>query len=242
MGRLPGGRPIVMSMLRPEHRTILAVLGLAALGQGARVALLPADAPPGQVGVHVGGPPGRPLAHRDSATRLARPLGPGERVDFDRAGAADLARVPGIGPRLARQIVADRERRGPFGGLAGLDRVPGVGPGLLARLEGVAAFSAPSMSGAPGPVQISAPASVRSFHSSASGGRVAGRQSVTDLNAADSIALLGLPGIGPGRAREILAWRALHGPFRSVHDLARVPRVGERVAQRVWREVYRPDP
>src|SRR5690606_39434981 len=37
-------------------------------------------------------------------------LGP---VDMDRADAAELERLPGIGPALARRIVADREQHGP---------------------------------------------------------------------------------------------------------------------------------
>jgi competence protein ComEA len=49
----------------------------------------------------------------------------------------ELEALPGIGPALARRIVADRESQGPFATVAALDRVPGIGPALLARLEGL---------------------------------------------------------------------------------------------------------
>jgi competence protein ComEA len=62
-------------------------------------------------------------------------------VDPDRASAAELERLPGVGPALAARIVADRERRGPFGSLAGLDRVSGIGPHLLERLGPAVTFS-----------------------------------------------------------------------------------------------------
>ena len=54
-------------------------------------------------------------------------------VDLDRADPEDLAVVPGLTPRLAVAVVADRARRGPFTSLDDLQRVRGIGPGRLAR-------------------------------------------------------------------------------------------------------------
>jgi len=47
-----------------------------------------------------------------------------------------------------------------------------------------------------------------------------------DINRADADALQALPGIGPALARQIVAYRAAHGPFRESGDLLRVPRIG----------------
>jgi competence ComEA-like helix-hairpin-helix protein len=47
-----------------------------------------------------------------------------------------------------------------------------------------------------------------------------------DLNRADSLALLGLPRIGPAKASAILAWRRAHGRFRCVEDLLEVGGIG----------------
>jgi competence protein ComEA len=58
-------------------------------------------------------------------------------LNVNRASAVELEGLPGIGPSLARRIVADREARGPFATIEALDRIPGIGPGLLARLGGL---------------------------------------------------------------------------------------------------------
>ena len=68
------------------------------------------------------------------------PRGP---TDIDTADSIALAALPGVGPALARRIIADRAARGPFGGAAALDLVPGVGPKLLERLAPHVTFSGP---------------------------------------------------------------------------------------------------
>jgi competence protein ComEA len=59
----------------------------------------------------------------------ARPL-----IDINRATAAELERLPGVGPALARRIVAYRDSVGSFGSVDQLQRVKGIGPALVARL------------------------------------------------------------------------------------------------------------
>jgi competence ComEA-like helix-hairpin-helix protein len=58
----------------------------------------------------------------------------GPALNLNRATVVDLEALPGIGPSLARRIVADREARGPFATVQTLDRIPGIGPALVARL------------------------------------------------------------------------------------------------------------
>ena len=50
-----------------------------------------------------------------------------EPVDINRAAAEDLAKLPGIGPELARRIVAFREKHGPFRRVEDLLAIRGVG-------------------------------------------------------------------------------------------------------------------
>jgi competence ComEA-like helix-hairpin-helix protein len=58
------------------------------------------------------------------------------RVPVNTATAAELERLPGVGPGLARAIVADRTRNGRFRTAADLARVRGIGPALVERLKG----------------------------------------------------------------------------------------------------------
>lgn len=50
---------------------------------------------------------------------------------------------------------------------------------------------------------------------------------VVDLNTADQTALETLPGIGPGLAGRIIAWRDEHGRFTAVEDLLDVSGIGD---------------
>jgi len=61
--------------------------------------------------------------------------GPPRVVDLNRAAAPDLEALPGIGPVLARRIIAYRDRHGPFHRVEDLLQVEGIGPKLLARLR-----------------------------------------------------------------------------------------------------------
>ena len=54
-------------------------------------------------------------------------------IDVNGATPEDLAGVPGLSPRLAIEVVADRARRGAYGSPDELIRVRGIGPGRLAR-------------------------------------------------------------------------------------------------------------
>jgi len=62
-------------------------------------------------------------------------------VDLDIATAEQIESLRGIGPSLAKRIVADRDSLGPFGSLAELQRVKGVGPKLAARIDSTVTFS-----------------------------------------------------------------------------------------------------
>jgi competence protein ComEA len=52
---------------------------------------------------------------------------------------------------------------------------------------------------------------------------------LTDLNSATLAELDALPGIGPVLAQRILDWRAAHGRFADVEELAEVPGIGDSV-------------
>ncbi len=129
---------------RDERRALLFLFGAAALGAGVKAVRAGADAAPGAALIAGGLAEGNIAAQESSAARalaMARPLEPGEHVDLDHADAAEIERLPRIGPQLARRIVDERASGGPFGSLEGLSRVHGVGPTIAKGLERQVTFS-----------------------------------------------------------------------------------------------------
>lgn len=57
------------------------------------------------------------------------------RLDLNRATAAELEALPGLGEKLARAIIEDRKKNGHFSSVDELDRVPGIGPATIAGLR-----------------------------------------------------------------------------------------------------------
>ncbi len=203
-------------MSRSERRAVLTLMALAVLGHGVRLVLVhPGDAPgavvllPGADGDSLG-------AHRDRVAKLMRPLEEGERIDLDVATAQELNRLPRIGPGLAKRIIADRAQRGPFGSLEALERVSGIGPAVLGAVGPFAVFSAPMGAPVAPPGPMEGPA-----------------DRLVDVNRASRQELQSLPGIGPARAADLVAYRELHGPFATLESLTAVPGIGPGIVARL---------
>jgi DNA uptake protein ComE-like DNA-binding protein len=156
-----------------------------------------------------------PSAQRARAAAHTAEVGEGEVIDVDRASAAELARLPGVGPRMAQKIVAERGRGGAFGGAACLDtRVAGIGEGFLRKAGAHLSFSG-------GPCVDGGGQEGRGHAAPRRGGGGACPE-IVDLNRAGRGELECLPGIGPARAESILALRARRGGFGSVDELGGV--------------------
>ena len=56
-------------------------------------------------------------------------------ISLNRADAAALQDLPGVGPVLAERIVAHREQNGPFSQVEDLLQVPGIGEAKLASIR-----------------------------------------------------------------------------------------------------------
>ena len=67
-------------------------------------------------------------------------------LDPNTADLASLIELPGVGPALARRIVAARDA-GLLRSLDDLDRIPGIGPRLLERIAPLVRFPAEDAAG-----------------------------------------------------------------------------------------------
>lgn len=225
----------------PERRALLLLLGLAIAGQAVRhLATRPGEAA-GGVQILSVLPPGSPSAQRDSTMQQARPLAPGERIDVNAAGAAELARLPRVGLSLAKAIVAHREATGPFGGPAGLDRVAGIGPALLRTLEPHLSFGGRTGEQAANAVRAEIGTTFAPAPSGAATAPETGRRGAAlNVNQATAVELERLPGIGPNLARRIVADREARGPFATVQALDRVAGIGPALLARLGTLVTAP--
>jgi competence protein ComEA len=224
-----------------ERKALLLLMSVAVVGHLVLAWTRRPDpsAPPGDV--RLLGPSGgnNPAGHRDSSAQAGRPVGPGERIDLDRAGPAELMRLPRIGAGLARRIAEERAAHGPFGSLEGLRRVAGVGDAMLAAIGEHAEFSAAGeVSGAPPPLS---PTPVASHESSVSAvpertdgvAPAPSSPQPVDLNQGTEAEFERLPGIGPSLARRIVQYRSRHGAFLAVDSLVHVPGIGPATLARI---------
>jgi len=198
---------------RDDRRAVWILVALALVGVAVRWVGTPG--PPGAVAFRsVAGL--RPSQDSVAAisVRIARPLRRGERIDVDRASPEDLTRLPRIGPALARRIVEERERGGPFGSASGLIRVAGIGPKTLDALVSYVTFSGQQVNSSGATSRTKIP-----------------------INKATVEQLADLPGVGPVRARAIVAYRRMHGRFQRLDDLTRVPGIGPVTVRRLMDRV-----
>lgn len=228
-------------MQRGERLALGTLLTVTLLGHGIRlIALGPADAP-GSFSLLAGPGPADVAQHRARSARAGRPVGAGETIDVNAASAAELARIPGLGPRLAQLIVRRRAETQGFLAVGDLDRIEGIGPRLLASLaprirfgdtarvrarrgpveQAPAANQVQSVFEPPQPVRPPLVVVPGQRRRRASGGGPDG--ALVHLNSATQKDLETLPGVGPTRARAILAYRQANGPFAAVTDLGKVP-------------------
>ncbi len=96
--------------------------------------------------------PRKPASRGSSGGRRAPPVPGSERAREERAAAplvinvniataAELERLPRIGPALAARILARRNTHGPFTSMEGLRHVSGIGPATARVLEPLVTFS-----------------------------------------------------------------------------------------------------
>lgn len=209
-----------------EMRSLLLATGILLLGAAVRVGFGPR--PDDFSWVEVDDPAAR---HRSglSATietvsagvaeeeAASEPLRPGERIDPNTAPAAQLRRLPGVGPAKASAILQSRNRGAVYRRPEDLLRVPGIGPRTLETLA--PHLDLPGSGFSPG---ATAPGTDRTL---------------VNVNRAQIKELEQITGIGPALAARIVATRRRLGPFEGPEDLLRVPGIGPAVLRRIRPQV-----
>jgi competence ComEA-like helix-hairpin-helix protein len=172
----------------------------------------------------------------DEEDLRSRPLGQGERLDPNRATAAELDRLPGVGPATARAIVEARDTGATFLTAEDLLGVRGIGPATLAKLRPLLRLSAARAPPAPGGPGRRGVETRRGASDRPAAGRTDRpgdtHRAPVDLNRADAEGLERLPGIGPALARRIIEERTVR-PFAALEDLERVRGVGPATVERL---------
>lgn len=205
-------------MTRDEVRALAFIAFLLALSAAVRLAAGPGDAALLAEDVDIRLLEEQSRAALEEQDARSRPLADGETVDPNRAGAAELDRLPGVGPATAERIVAARDSA-PFAAPEDLLRVRGIGPATLEKARpwlDLGPFAAARPPGG-GPAPRGGP----------------GRAGLVDVNRATSAELQALSGIGPALAERVIAHRDSAGPFRSADDLLAVRGIGPATLERI---------
>jgi competence protein ComEA len=84
-----------------------------------------------------------------AATKSKKEAGLTAPIDVNRANAAELQKLPGVGAKIAQRIIDERTLRGPFKTVDELRRVPGIGPKTLEKLRPHVVIDVPLTAGTP---------------------------------------------------------------------------------------------
>lgn len=133
------------------------------------------------------------------------------KIDINTANLPQLTKLPGIGKTLAKQIIDYRKQHGSFKTLNDLLNVPGIGPSRLNRIKGQIALEEKRE------VQLS---------------------KKINLNTISPEQLATITGIGPRLAKAIVNYRIKNGPFSSIDELTKIPRIGKKTCSSLKEYLY----
>lgn len=157
--------------------------------------------------------------HFDSTSHSARDLPSIEKFSFDpnTASLGDLQRL-GLSEKQASVIINYRQKGGRFRQPADIHKIWGISPALADNLEPFIHIKEREQAGIVAEKrQQWAPAQVKTVN----------------INTADSLQFLSLPGIGPGFTSRIMKFRGRLGGFISVNQISEVYGLPDSVFQKI---------
>lgn len=141
-------------------------------------------------------------------------------VDLNSASVDQLESLPGVGKKVAENIVAAR----PFQSIEDLKAVKGIGNAKYNKIKDLVTVSGTATNAAPAPTAASSTTTTETQITKAttSKNKLAPGQ-VVNVNTATAQELARIPGIGPVKAEAIIKGR----PYASVEDLKKVRGIKE---------------
>lgn len=123
-----------MALFNRRDRIAIAVIAALILaGWGARLLVLPHGDDDIRL-IRGAVPPPAPPAAGDTTVVSTALTSSHARIDLNRAGTAELERLPLVGPVRAAEIVRYRSEHGPFARPSDIMKVKGIGPKTFERI------------------------------------------------------------------------------------------------------------
>ena len=143
-------------------------------------------------------------------------------LDLNTASVKDLENLPGVGPTVAKEIVAKR----PFKTVEDLKSVKGIGEAKFAKLKSLVEIAPVAA-----PAAVVAKVSTTATPAKAEMGKAAAAKQVrpVNINTASAAEIESLPGIGAVKAKAIVEAR----PFAKIEDLKKVKGIKEATLNKI---------
>jgi competence protein ComEA len=169
--------------------------------------------------VSVGAPEPAPAAKKKGAAKETTVAAPSAKVNLNTADSDQLESLPGIGPAIAKAIIAAR----PFSSVDDLERVKGMGKVKIDEVRGLVMVGPAATGTTAAPSTTPAPKSTTPKASGKAAAKKLAAGQKVNINTGSKEDLDALPGIGVVKSQAIIDAR----PFKKIEDIMKVKGIKE---------------